>query len=133
VSIPTIAWSNRLKSPHLQPGQRLTIEENSEWPSSITVHVRFGNTLSELSRVYGVSAPEIREWNSLSSNRIYAGQRLRLHPPGNRQMHTVKQGQTLSGIARRYGVSVFKIRRWNGLTTSMIYPGQELVIQKNNN
>lgn len=133
VSIPTIAWSNRLKSPHLQPGQRLTIEEDSEWPSSITVHVRFGNTLSELSRVYGVSAPEIREWNSLSSNRIYAGQRLRLYPPGNTRMHTVKQGQTLSGIARRYGVSVFKLRRWNGLTTSMIYPGQELVIQKNNN
>ena len=132
-SIPTLAWTNRLKSPHLRPGQRLAIKPDSEWPSSITVHVRFGDTLSELSRAYGVSTAEIREWNSLGSNQIYAGQRLRLYAPGNSRVHTVKRGQTLSGIAQRYGVSVFKLRRWNGLTSSVIYPGQELVVRKNKN
>jgi membrane-bound lytic murein transglycosylase D len=133
VSIPQIAWTNQLKSPHLQPGQRLSIDPDREWPSSITVRVRFGDTLSDLSRTYGVSAGDIREWNSLGSNRIYAGQKLQMYAPGNKRVHTVKRGQTLSEIAQRYGVSASKLRRWNGLTSSVIYPGQELVVQKNSN
>jgi len=130
VSIPTIVWTNRLKSPHLRPGQRLSTESDREWPPAITVHVRYGDTLSELSRVYGVSPREVREWNSLGSDRIYAGQRLRFFSPSSKQVHTVKRGQTLSGISQSYGVSVFKLRRWNDLTSSVIYPGQELVVQK---
>lgn len=130
VSIPQIAWTNRLKSPHLQSGQQLSIDPDREWPSSITVRVRFGDTLSDLCRTYGVSAGEVREWNSLGSNRIYAGQKLQMYAPGNKRVHTVKRGQTLSEIAQRYGVSASKLRRWNGLTSSVIYPGQELVVQK---
>jgi membrane-bound lytic murein transglycosylase D len=114
----------------LQSGQQLSIDPDREWPSSITVRVRFGDTLSDLCRMYGVSAGEVREWNSLGSNRIYAGQKLQMYAPGNKRVHTVKRGQTLSEIAQRYGVSASKLRRWNGLTSSVIYPGQELVVQK---
>lgn len=131
VSIPTIAWTNRLKNPRLRPGQRLSIEPNSEWPSSMLIRVRYGDTLSDLSRTYGVSTAEIRKWNSLGSSRIYAGQQLRLYALSSRRVHTVKRGQTLSGVARRYGVSVSELRRWNDLASSEIYPGQELVVQEN--
>ena len=85
--------------------------------SGATTHVvRSGETLSTISRRYGVSVRQLQSWNGMgSSTRIRAGQRLRVGGEPARavasaspraQTHLVRRGETLSSLARRYGVSV---------------------------
>lgn len=101
--------------------------------------VRRGETLSHISRRYGVSVASLRDANGgVQPSRLQVGQRLRV--PGSGQptqvasasselrYHDVQRGDTLWGIARRYNVSVNELRAWNGMRGSRILPGQRLQI-----
>src|SRR5690625_7664368 len=48
-----------------------------------------GETLFSISRDYNITVSELREWNSLSSDNLQTGQRLRVTPPAgeNRVTH----------------------------------------------
>jgi LysM repeat protein len=41
--------------------------------------VRRGETLTAIARQYDVTVGQVRSWNRLASNRIYAGQVLTIH------------------------------------------------------
>ena len=95
--------------------------------------VERGETLSEISRRYGVSVEAIRSTNRMTSNLLRNNQSLlipvstRPLPPVNpvkvtatsvtaeKQplVHIVRSGDTLSSIARRYGVLVKQLAEWN--------------------
>jgi membrane-bound lytic murein transglycosylase D len=47
-------------------------------PSTLTHTVRSGDTLSAISRKYGVSVRDIQQWNGLRGERIDIGQRLKI-------------------------------------------------------
>ncbi len=104
--------------------------------------VRWGDTLSSISRYTGVSTWAIAQANGLSNpHYIYAGQRLWIPcqtpqpypPPPPRPAcgywYPVRFGQTLSGIAAQTGVSAYTIAAVNGLANpNVIYAGMSLWI-----
>ena len=90
--------------------------------------VRRGENLTGIARANGTTVRELREWNSLRSDRLLAGQELRV-PSAGREWYTVRRGDTLSGIAERFDVSVSLLRQVNQLRGSRIHPGQKLKLQ----
>ncbi len=91
--------------------------------------VRSGETLSQIAQRYQVSVARVRQWNRLSGDKIFIGQRLELwsrHPP---KWYTVKKGDTLSDIGARFGLSTERLRRLNELSQDRIKVGQKLRLQ----
>ncbi len=87
-----------------------------------------GETLFAIARRYDVTVAELREWNNLHSDRILAGQRLRIPEP-DQEIYVVRPGDTLSEIAARHDVSTALLRQLNGLNGSRIQPGQKLKLR----
>jgi len=92
----------------------------------ITHVVRGGETLSGIALSYEVSVEELRQWNGLSGDRIFPGQRLEVRPPAPPTSYVVRSGDTLSEIAAQCRVPLSTLRRLNGINRDRIYPGQEL-------
>ena len=107
------------------------------------VVVRFGDTLTGISKRHGVPVRTLVDLNGIADpNRIFAGQRLRISgsPPtptapasdatqGGAGTHTVGRGDNLWSIARYYGVSLSALVAANGIANaSRIHPGMQLVI-----
>ena len=105
------------------------------------VTVESGDSLSTLSSRHHVPVEVIRTANSLNSDLIRVGQKLRLPREdqlmvdplyaqaaselaqlqsgllaADRLTHTVRSGESLSVIARRYRVSVDELKRWNNIS-----------------
>jgi cell wall-associated NlpC family hydrolase len=87
--------------------------------NTYTVHP--GDSLWKISNVNNVSIHNLKDWNDLSSDRIYVNQKLSL-------TYTVKSGDSLWTIARSYGTTVRELKSTNGITTNLIHPGQQLKI-----
>ena len=85
---------------------------------------RFGNTVSDLMRLNGITNP----------NLIFANQVLFMESSGNCSgevdgVHVVEAGDTLWRVATRYGISVPTMVRANGISNpALIYTGQRLTI-----
>lgn len=142
-TVQEIAKINGIQNINLiYPGQLLKIITNSNNPGSETnsmgktyYTIRIGDTLSGISRRYGVSVQSIVNWNNIQNpDLIYPGQRLILYgnystSSNNTVYYTVQRGDTLWRIARRYRTCPRRIARLNGITNpNLIYPGQILKI-----
>ncbi len=101
--------------------------------------VRFGETLSSISRATGVSAWAIAQANGLANpHYIQAGQSLWIPcptppppppPPSCGYWYTVRWGDTMNSIAWRTGLNVWAIAQANGIyNLNRIYAGQMLWI-----
>lgn len=104
-------------------------------PAAGAVHVvQPGDTLSGISRRYGVSTSSLRKTNKVSGDLIRVGQKLNI--PGGSSLvntgestaHIVRRGDTLSGISIQYGVPVTQIKKDNALKSDTIRIGQKLTI-----
>jgi LysM repeat protein len=97
--------------------------------------VRWGETLSSIGRMYGVSYLAIAQANGIRNpSRIYAGTWLYIpygppYPPPGPRIYVVRYGDTLSSIARRFGATVGAICQANHLwNPNYIRVGQRLII-----
>ena len=91
---------------------------SSSVPPSRVYTVRPKDTLSAISRRYGISLKRILEVNGLSlREKIYPGQKL-LIPYKMGVWHPVKKHETLWRIARTYGVSLEEIKQANRLPSN---------------
>lgn len=92
--------------------------------------VKRGDHLIGISRRFGVSVNDIKRLNNLRSNRILAGQTLKISSSKGTATseYTVKRGDSLIGIARRFNINVQDIRAANNLQGSRILIGQKLRI-----
>ncbi len=93
-----------------------------EWQ---THRVRRGENLTLIARRYDVLVQELRDWNSLRSDELAIGQRLRI-PVQDLEWYVVRRGDNLTDIARRHDLSVSLLKQINGLRGNTIQPGQRL-------
>jgi len=119
---------------------------------AIRYKVKSGDNLGRIAQRHHVKISNIRAWNELKSDRIYAGQRLTIyvrnnqkievakkapkkekkhvHKTGNYQEYTVQTGDTLWGISQLFeNVSADMIMEDNGIDAN-IAPGQVLKIRE---
>lgn len=151
---------NDLKSNNIRVGQRLVIYRGGSPASSSasssapaktssvssgasTYTVKSGDTLSGIATKHGVTVGQLKEWNSLSSNNIKAGQVLKVKATASSPApssatsdeyvtYTVKSGDSFYSIAKNYpGISAQNIMDFNGLTSSKLKPGMKIRIPKN--
>ncbi|MBX2901138.1 MAG: LysM peptidoglycan-binding domain-containing protein [Cyclobacteriaceae bacterium] len=106
-----------------------------------------GDVLGGIALRFRVSIQDLKEWNNLKSNTIYAGQRLQIYGTApataastspvrtpaeafapDTKTYTVQPGDTLWEISRRAGLSVEKIKSLNNLKNNNLQPGQKLIV-----
>lgn len=127
--------------------------------TATTYRVRNGDNLGKIAAHFGVGVSELKSWNNLRGDLIYAGQKLLVYgnqraphtttpaapASGQKQKPTptplvlkegdyisykVKNGDTLWSIAKQFpGVSPENLMEWNGINTN-IKVGQEIKILK---
>jgi len=141
--IPPIGAAATLAS-LASPREDITAQlPESQRPAASTkskVHVvKSGDTLSGISRRYGVRVADLASVNGLdSSSTINVGARLDIPGGGSssgvstdssRMTYKVRRGDTLSEIADRFNVSVRNLMTWNKLhRSSSLRAGQRLVL-----
>ena len=87
--------------------------------------MKAGDWLSKIAKTYGVTVEQLKQYNSLKSDTIYAGQKLVVSPDTK---YVVKKGDTLSTIASKHSTTVAKIKSRNNLKSDAIYVNQVLYI-----
>lgn len=111
--------------------------------------VRAGDSLSRLSRAYGIPVGELMKRNGMAEGDVLVvGRKIRLRGDGakvvakggdNRSVvvrsggrtgyHEVERGETLSGIAAKYNVSLAQVREANpGLASGPLRVGQRVCV-----
>ncbi|MEH0158647.1 LysM peptidoglycan-binding domain-containing protein [Limibacter armeniacum] len=140
---------------HVSPQQKTasrSSSSNAKVNASGYHTIRSGENLGAIAKRYGVSITQLRSWNNLRGNTIYAGKKLIVavdkakksnssvssssvkkstasSKPVSNGYYTVKSGDTLWEIAKNNGVSVNDIKKWNGLKSNSLRPGQKLLIK----
>jgi LysM repeat protein len=112
-----------------------------------TTHkVEAKETLFSISRLYGVSTDELKQWNNLTDNALSVGQELivkkkktttdqTVYQPvkqtttsSQKGVHVVAEKETMYSISRQYNVSVDQIKKWNELQNNELKIGQSLIV-----
>jgi LysM repeat protein len=136
-TVQGIMQANGLRNPnYIWVGQALIIPGAPGTPlpyqCGVYYTVRRGDTLSQVSRLFGVPVQAIVRANGLRNpNYVWAGQRLYIpcgpySPPGG-CTYVVRRGDTLYSIANRCGTCVQTLAQMNGLCNpNVIYVGQRL-------
>jgi len=114
-----------------------SITENTNKKNKVTKNytVSEGDNLSKIAGENNVSVADLKEWNSLETDKIVIGQKLKIYS-GNvkTSVHTVSEGENLTIIANEYGVSVAELKDINQLESDVIFSGQKLkIIDTGNN
>lgn len=111
------------------------------------VHVvQSGETLYSISKKYGITIEDLREWNNLNdSNGLSIGQQLYISEVNQIQkdqatpsetnetgfiLHQVKAGETLYQIARDYHATIKQLMEWNEKSDFNLRIGEELKVRK---
>ncbi|MEA2030071.1 MAG: LysM peptidoglycan-binding domain-containing protein [candidate division Zixibacteria bacterium] len=97
--------------------------------------VRYGDTLWDIARKYGITTSKIRQLNGIGrSSRIYPGQVLTVSMDNapNYVIHRVRLGETLSLIARKYHTTMNNIIKVNRINNpDFLRVGEKLRIYLN--
>lgn len=113
-----------------------------------TYTVKSGDSLWGIASAHGCSVNDLKSWNHLTNNLIFAGQKLivgrkkstvqqqkqQKPSPGPQQTtqakgtYTVKSGDSLWKIASEHGMSVAQLKSLNRLSGDMIFVGQKLAV-----
>lgn len=140
VNVSDLAALNNISGSNLQIGQRLLIPNRSgNNPDNMFMYtVKKGDSLWNISKVYGTTVDEIKRINYLTNNNLYIGQVLRIPEIYTKEEemylpsyinYTVKKGDNLYSIAKNYKVSINTIIEDNALKSNTLSIGQNLKIR----
>jgi LysM repeat protein len=163
ITVQDLKSLNGLNSDRIYMGQALKVPGKTETTppappvtapaesTSTSVYtVVSGDTLSKIGLQYKMSVAELKKLNSLSSDMIYVGQKLKVNgkatattptptapvtppvDPAKTSDYIVKSGDTLGKISQQYKMTVQKLKELNGLKSDMIYVGQKLKVTGEN-
>lgn len=141
------------KDEYLGPRVITRTDDGRIIPAATEYTVQQGDNLGKISRKFGVSVSQLKEWNHLKSDHLRIGQRLIVNglaaeaakkstssssssSSGSGQKadefttYKVKSGDTLFKIAKAHGVSVDQLKKWNSLKSDNVKVGQKLKIKK---
>ncbi|MBN1201044.1 MAG: LysM peptidoglycan-binding domain-containing protein [Anaerolineae bacterium] len=109
---------------------------------SVVHTVDIGQTLWDISAVYGVELDDLRTLNYLKPGAVlHPGDQIIIRlgegqppPPSPTPptTHTVQEGESTWTIAAIYGLTLDEIRAWNQLEDNVIHPGDVLLIRAPN-
>lgn len=142
VSIGELKRNNQLKGDLLFVGQKIKLAKSSVAPRSVAsapkakndfviYKVKRGDNLTTIARQFATSYHAIKRLNSMRSNRVFVGQRLKVPTKYQLRVYTVKRGDTLIQIAKRFSTSLDRLMAFNSLKSGQIYPNQKLKIPTN--
>jgi len=170
VSVKNLQKWNNISGVNIKTSQLLSINGNdvsnslgdntTKTPSNLSNYtVKSGQTIGEIAELFKTSVGNIKKWNGLKSNRINAGQKIKVYSNISsndlkntvknkketttketknkesnqtvvkKNQYLVKKGDSLDSIAKRYKISVDKLQKLNKLTGTRIDIGQKLVIK----
>ncbi|MGM0844907.1 MAG: LysM peptidoglycan-binding domain-containing protein [Bacillota bacterium] len=86
-------------------------------------HIEKGDTLWRTSQKYGMTVEQLKEINNLTSNQIYAGEKLAVS-----KIIKVKKGDTLWSLANKHRTTVQQLKHVNRLKSDTIFIEQKLEI-----
>jgi LysM repeat protein len=134
-------------APPAQPVESAAPAAPAATAENAPIHtVARGDTLTKIAGIYQVDVATIRQANGMKTDRLLAGQLLKIpggtaravqdaqspapepSAPVATRHHTVVRGDTLGKIARKYGVAVADIMRANGMKNDVVRLGAKLVI-----
>ncbi len=130
----TIYVGQRLKIPFRRGSQTTYTIKRAPTQNVSLYKVKKGDTLSAISREYGVSVAQLKKINNLKKDTLVVGQIIKIVEKTNTDkasaVYTVQKGDNLAVIARKKGVSLQKLLSLNKMSLSdTIKPGQEIIIQ----
>lgn len=102
-----------------------------EKPKNATISVyvvREGDTLSGISKLFGVSSNTVLWANDIPrGSSLKVGQTLTILPVTGLK-YAIKKGDTLASIAKRYGADAGEIASFNGIDDTLLTVGDEIII-----
>ena len=102
-------------------------------PKAIIYTVKKGNSLSLIAETFGVKGSDIRRWNRMKSEKLFAGQKLKIYTENQMESvrYKVRKGDTVIEISRKFKVRPAYIIVCNGLKNGWdIKVGQTLILYK---
>lgn len=144
-TITNIKKTNSLSSNLLHIGQKLILPATTVVADTISYTVKSGDTLWKIAQSHGSTVKELKEMNSLATDKISIGQKLKVpnkgdigkrsisEPTVTYTTHTVKSGDTQWSISVDYGIPMTELQKANGLSAnSSLSIGQKLKIPVHN-
>ena len=160
VSVEEIKEWNNLSNTSIQLGASLQVgkkEENAKEELAVAPKmenveyiVKKGDNLGSISKKYGSSVDDLKQWNNLSNNNIALGKSLIVaksevaveskavaetykknlasSSKSKNYDYLVQKGDSLYSISKKSGVSISDIKKWNNIDGEELKPGMKLKI-----
>ncbi|MBP6550426.1 MAG: LysM peptidoglycan-binding domain-containing protein [Flavobacterium sp.] len=160
VSVEEIKEWNNLSNTSIQLGASLQVgkkEENAKEELAVAPKmenveyiVKKGDNLGSISKKYGSSVDDLKQWNNLSNNNIALGKSLIVaksevaveskavaetykknlasSSKSKNYDYLVQKGDSLYSISKKSGVSIADIKKWNNIDGEELKPGMKLKI-----
>jgi LysM repeat protein len=157
-TVDAIVQYNPAASTGLSIGQILKVPYTAKSTASNTVAKTTGGiihvvaakeTMFSISKAYGVSVDDIRQWNNLADNSLTIGQEIVIKKRNTASTsanqstttstpavtnaagtHTVEPKETLYSIANKYDITVQQLKEWNNLQSNELDIGQTINVKQ---
>lgn len=98
--------------------------------------VQKGDSLWSISKKYGITVDELKNYNNLKTNNLSINQILKIPSPGssslNTKTYTVAKGDSLWSISQKFNTTVNELKNLNNLSSNLLSIGMILKIPSNN-
>lgn len=109
-------------------GATETIITRNTRTETIFYEAKPGESVTSVSRDFGLSPETVRYVNKLASNSLTKGQKIKI-PPVDGIYVTVQKNDTLSSISKKYKIALADIRKYNNIENDQpIFSGQEILV-----
>ena len=162
-------WNN-IQNDLIIPGQKLVVKQGSSntakpvstapaqtsKPSTSgngSYTVQSGDSVWTIADKYGISMDQLRSWNNIQNDFIYAGQKLVVKQGSTNSVatstpstsipasttntsgvkkYTVQAGDSVWSIADKHGITMDQLISWNNIKNNTIHPDQKLIVKQGN-